>query len=119
MLSLCHKFWQVLLAQGIVYGIGAAGLFLPGIVATGQWFSSKRGLATGLVASGSSVGMYMAMYGNNGCGVWLLMAQLRLDRWSRLPFLGHELDSEARIPCGSKVHCSDAWTSPGHRMLLC
>ncbi|KAF8421184.1 MFS transporter [Tirmania nivea] len=56
MLSLCHKYWHVLLAQGIVYGIGAAGLFLPGLVATGQWFSSKRGLATGLVSSGSSVG---------------------------------------------------------------
>lgn len=56
MLSLSKKYYQILLAQGIVYGIGAAGLFLPGMVATGQWFSTRRGLATGIVASGSSVG---------------------------------------------------------------
>jgi len=56
MLSLSTKYWQVLLSQGVVYGMGAAGLFLPGIVTTGQWFTTKRGLAIGLVASGSSVG---------------------------------------------------------------
>jgi len=56
MLSLSTKYWQVLLSQGVVYGMGAAGLFLPGLVTTGQWFTSKRGLAIGLVASGSSVG---------------------------------------------------------------
>ena len=56
MLSLSTKYWQVLLSQGLVYGMGASGLFLPGIVTTGQWFTTKRGLAMGLVASGSSVG---------------------------------------------------------------
>ncbi|RPB19030.1 MFS transporter [Terfezia boudieri ATCC MYA-4762] len=56
MLSMSTKYWEVLLSQGVVYGIGAAGLFLPGIVTTGQWFTTNRGLAMGLVASGSSVG---------------------------------------------------------------
>ena len=59
MLSLSTKYWQVLLSQGVVYGIGAAGLFLPGMVTSGQWFARRRGLALGIVASGSSVGMYM------------------------------------------------------------
>ena len=58
MLSLCKQYWQVLLAQGICFGIGAAGLFLPAMVAVGQWFTTKRGLAMGIVASGSSVGQY-------------------------------------------------------------
>ncbi|KMU74826.1 hypothetical protein CISG_00756 [Coccidioides immitis RMSCC 3703] len=56
MLSLCNKYWQIMLAQGIVYGIGAAATFLPPLIVVGQWFSTKRGLATGLVASGSSLG---------------------------------------------------------------
>ncbi|KAF8427244.1 major facilitator superfamily domain-containing protein [Terfezia claveryi] len=55
MLSLSAKYWEVLLFQGVVYGMGAAGLILPGIVTMGQWFTTKRGLAMGLVASGSSV----------------------------------------------------------------
>ena len=58
MISLCNEYWQIMLAQGIAYGIGAAALFLPPMVAVGQWFSTKRGLATGIVASGSSVGWY-------------------------------------------------------------
>ncbi|KAE8153688.1 MFS general substrate transporter [Aspergillus avenaceus] len=56
MLSLSTKFYQVMLTQGIVYGLGAAGLFLPPMVCVGQWFTAHRGLATGIVTSGSSVG---------------------------------------------------------------
>ncbi|KAH8706938.1 MFS transporter [Phaeosphaeriaceae sp. PMI808] len=56
MLSLAKEYYQVMLAQGICYGIGAAGLFMPGLVATGQWFTTRRGLANGIVASGSSLG---------------------------------------------------------------
>lgn len=56
MLSLCTQYWQIMLSQGICFGIGAAGLFLPAMVATGQWFTTRRGLAMGIVASGSSLG---------------------------------------------------------------
>ncbi|KAL6244128.1 hypothetical protein RBB50_008998 [Rhinocladiella similis] len=56
MLSLCKENWQIILAQRICFGTGAAGLFLPSMVAVGQWFSTKKGLAMGIVASGSSVG---------------------------------------------------------------
>lgn len=58
MLSLCKENWQIILAQRICFGTGAAGLFLPSMVAVGQWFSTKKGLAMGIVASGSSVGEY-------------------------------------------------------------
>ncbi|OCK78756.1 monocarboxylate permease-like protein [Lepidopterella palustris CBS 459.81] len=56
MLSLCTKYWQVILAQGVAFGIASSGLALPALVLANQWFSSKKGLATGLVSSGSSLG---------------------------------------------------------------
>ncbi|RMJ26846.1 Major Facilitator Superfamily [Aspergillus sp. HF37] len=56
MLSLCTEYWQVILAQGFAFGLGAAGLSLPAMATATQWFSSKKGLAVGIVSSGSSLG---------------------------------------------------------------
>ncbi|KIL87748.1 hypothetical protein FAVG1_08625 [Fusarium avenaceum] len=56
MLSLCTKYWQVMLAQGVAFGLAAAGLSLPAMVTATQWFSTKKGLAVGIVSSGSSLG---------------------------------------------------------------
>lgn len=56
MLSLCRTYWQVILAQGVAFGIAASGLSLPAMTLATQWFSTKRGLAVGIVASGSSLG---------------------------------------------------------------
>lgn len=56
MTSLSTEYYQVFLAQGLVTGIGAGLLSVPGLAIISQYFSSKRGLATGIVASGGSVG---------------------------------------------------------------
>ncbi|KAK4545574.1 hypothetical protein LTR36_002924 [Oleoguttula mirabilis] len=56
MLSLCHTFWQALLAQGFVIGIGAGMLFVPAVAIMPTYFSTKLGLALGIAASGSSTG---------------------------------------------------------------
>ncbi|KFY89649.1 hypothetical protein V500_05568 [Pseudogymnoascus sp. VKM F-4518 (FW-2643)] len=56
MLSLCTEYWQVMLAQGVAFGIGTAGVSLPALVLVSQWFSIRRGLATGIVSAGSSCG---------------------------------------------------------------
>lgn len=56
MLSLCHEYWQVLLAQAICVGIGSGLLFTPSISLLPTWFSSHIGLAVGIAASGSSLG---------------------------------------------------------------
>ncbi|TVY13420.1 Aspyridones efflux protein apdF [Lachnellula arida] len=56
MLSLCHEYWQVLLAQGFVIGIGTGCLFVPCIAIIPQYFSTKMGAAMGLAASGSALG---------------------------------------------------------------
>lgn len=56
MLSLCHEFWQALLAQGFVVGLGAGCLFIPSVSVLPTYFSSRLGLAIGLGMSGSSIG---------------------------------------------------------------
>ncbi|KIA75822.1 hypothetical protein HK57_00436 [Aspergillus ustus] len=56
MLSLCHTFWQVLLAQSICVGIGAGLLFVPSIAVLSNYFTTKLAFAVGIAASGSSVG---------------------------------------------------------------
>ncbi|XHF99861.1 hypothetical protein AWENTII_003345 [Aspergillus wentii] len=55
MLSLCKEYWQVMLTQGVAFGLAAAGLCLPAMALATQWFSTKRGLAVGIVSAGSSL----------------------------------------------------------------
>lgn len=56
MLSLCHTYWQVLLAQGFCVGLGGACLFVPGLAVLPAYFNTKIGLAMGVAAAGSSTG---------------------------------------------------------------
>ena len=55
--SLCRKYWEVLLAQGVLVGIGNGLLFLPSLAIVPQYFSKRKSLATGIAASGSSIGV--------------------------------------------------------------
>lgn len=74
MLSLCSAFWQCLLAQGFVIGIGAGCLFIPAVALLPTYFSTRIGLAIGLAASGSSTGgiiypiMFYKLVGQVGFG---------------------------------------------------
>ncbi|KAH9871852.1 hypothetical protein J1614_006110, partial [Plenodomus biglobosus] len=56
MLSLCHAYWQVLLAQAFCIGIGTGALFIPSIAILSTYFSTRIGMAIGIAASGSSFG---------------------------------------------------------------
>ena len=56
MASLCHTYWQFILAQGFLVGAGNGLLFLPSIAIVPQYFSTKKALATGIVSAGSSIG---------------------------------------------------------------
>ena len=60
MLSLCTKYWQVLLAQAFCVGGGMGMLFVPGVAIISTYFSSKVAVATGIAATGSSLGMILA-----------------------------------------------------------
>ncbi|KAL1983105.1 hypothetical protein VTN96DRAFT_518 [Rasamsonia emersonii] len=56
MTSLCKKYWQFFLAQGIVQGIGCGLMFCPTLSLLPTYFSKRRALAMGLAASGSATG---------------------------------------------------------------
>jgi predicted MFS family arabinose efflux permease len=56
MTSISYKYWHVLLAQGVAVGIGNGCLFTPGISTLSTYFSTRKSLAIGIAASGSSVG---------------------------------------------------------------
>ncbi|KAA8649456.1 MCT family MFS transporter [Aspergillus tanneri] len=54
--SLCREYYQFILAQSLLFGIGDAMLFYPTISAISHWFNRRRGLALGIVVAGSSLG---------------------------------------------------------------
>jgi predicted MFS family arabinose efflux permease len=56
MTSLCTSFYQFFLAQGFLLGVGIACLFTPAIATINLTFRRSRGLALGIVVSGSSLG---------------------------------------------------------------
>ncbi|CAK7217944.1 hypothetical protein SCUCBS95973_003320 [Sporothrix curviconia] len=56
MATICKEYWQVFLAQGIIVGIGAGMVFIPGVAIVGTYFSTRRATAIGLAATGSCVG---------------------------------------------------------------
>ncbi|KAF8476175.1 major facilitator superfamily domain-containing protein [Kalaharituber pfeilii] len=54
--SLSKEYYQLMLSQGIMFGIGDAMLFYPTISSVSHWFDRRRGLALGIVVAGSSLG---------------------------------------------------------------
>jgi MFS family permease len=56
MTSLATEYWQLFLSQGLIIGIGAGCLFVPSVAIVATYFTTKRSLATGIVAAGGSVG---------------------------------------------------------------
>lgn len=56
MASLSTEYYQLFLAQGVCVGIGGGLLFLPSVAIVATYFSTRRGIATGITAAGGSVG---------------------------------------------------------------
>lgn len=56
MVSLCHTFWQVMLAQGLCVGIGSGLLFVPACSVVSQYFTNRRALAMSLAVGGVNIG---------------------------------------------------------------
>ncbi|KAF5103771.1 hypothetical protein DV451_001252 [Geotrichum candidum] len=55
-LSLCTQYYQFILGFAILGGISCSMVFTPSVTIVGHWFYKKRGLATGIAASGGAVG---------------------------------------------------------------
>lgn len=58
MTSLATSFWQILLAQGLVVGLGNCCLFSSAVSLLPTYFSSRRALVMGIAATGASFGRY-------------------------------------------------------------
>ncbi|KAF7721152.1 hypothetical protein EC973_005359 [Apophysomyces ossiformis] len=48
--------WQLYLTQGFLYGAGASIIFYAAMSSVSQWFSKRKGLALGIISSGSCIG---------------------------------------------------------------
>ena len=56
MTSLATEYYQFILAQGVVEGASCGMIFTPTVSTVGQYFTTKRAWAMGVVVSGASVG---------------------------------------------------------------
>ena len=56
MTNICQTFGELLVAQGIVVGIGDGLLFPPSIAIVSPYFDKRRALATGIASMENSIG---------------------------------------------------------------
>ncbi|KAI9817177.1 MAG: hypothetical protein M1827_001289 [Pycnora praestabilis] len=56
LLGICTKYYQFLIVFGILGGVGTSLIFTPAVSAIGHYFMVRRGGATGLAATGGSIG---------------------------------------------------------------
>ncbi len=56
MTSICKGYWQLVLAQGIMVGIGDGCLFLTSVAIVPQYFTTRKSTATGVASMGSGIG---------------------------------------------------------------
>ncbi|EXJ72972.1 uncharacterized protein A1O5_04121 [Cladophialophora psammophila CBS 110553] len=54
--SFCHKVWQLLLTQGLIYGIGTSLMYFPVLAVAPEYFDAHRGSAMGFILSAAGVG---------------------------------------------------------------
>lgn len=69
--SLASSVWQLILTQGVLYGVGGSLIYLPTIVYLDEWFVRRKGLAFGIMWAGT---------GTSGMVLPLIM-QWMLDRY--------------------------------------
>ncbi|PCH44516.1 MFS general substrate transporter [Wolfiporia cocos MD-104 SS10] len=60
--SFASKVWQLVMLQGVGFGIGGGLMYFPIVALLPQWFSQRRGLATGIIFSGSGLGGFAFPY---------------------------------------------------------
>ncbi|KAJ2727203.1 hypothetical protein GGI07_000087 [Coemansia sp. Benny D115] len=102
--SYCKTVKGLMFTQGLLYGLGASFPFVAGTSIPSQWFTKRRGLATGIALSGSGIGgMWMTSatqaliesYGRPWAmritGIIAMVAVLAVSPWMRVrlvPILG-------------------------------
>ena len=56
--SISVRYWQVLLSQGIVVGVGTGCLFIAAMSIISQYFTTKKAFAYGIASTGGSIGEF-------------------------------------------------------------
>ncbi|CAK7204205.1 hypothetical protein SEUCBS139899_006959 [Sporothrix eucalyptigena] len=56
MASISSQYYQFLLSQGVCSAIGVSAIFQPALSCIPGWFNKRRGIAYGIVSTGSSLG---------------------------------------------------------------
>ena len=54
--SFSQHLWQFILTQGVLLGFGTCLTYIPAVTVAPGWFKERRGLAMGIVLSGTGVG---------------------------------------------------------------
>ncbi|KAI8143757.1 major facilitator superfamily domain-containing protein [Fennellomyces sp. T-0311] len=54
--SFTTQIWHLYLTQGVLFGMGAAFLYMTALMVPAQWFNRRRGFAMGCVTCGSGIG---------------------------------------------------------------
>ena len=54
--SVCQECWQFILTQGLLSGLGTCLSYMAAVTVAPTWFSARRGLAMGIVLSGTGIG---------------------------------------------------------------
>ncbi|KAI8884103.1 MFS general substrate transporter [Backusella circina FSU 941] len=60
------QIWHLYLTQGVVFGIGASFNYVAIMGVAPQWFTQHRGLALGIISSGSGIGGLVIPFIMNG-----------------------------------------------------
>jgi len=110
LLSLCTKYWQIILVQGLMVGLFNGLLYLPGLALVGRSFKKHRSIAMAITTCGAPTGgiiytlMFQELIGKLGfawtvramgffmLGTYLISFPLQLWRVSNLGDLasGHK-----------------------------
>lgn len=56
LIAQCKEYWEFLLCQGFAVGLSCGFIMAPMVNVVSQWFTTKKGIAYGLVGVGSSLG---------------------------------------------------------------
>ncbi|KAJ2160362.1 hypothetical protein GGF46_002310 [Coemansia sp. RSA 552] len=104
--SFCKTVGMLMVTQGFLYGLGASFPFVAGTSIPSQWFTRRRGLATGIALSGSGVGgMWMASattglveslgrpWAMRITGMVVMAATLSVSPWMRVRLVPHKSES--------------------------